>query len=197
MRVCAAFCVFLLLTSPLRSMTVEERRQYLENLLKTLPEAPSFRQWLQSSGELPPDFDALPRTNDLPHPLRFLDGKPVRTPQEWHARRGNLDADVTSQSGVLGAIDNAHPAFAELFGDAIASDGGAQEGHGSGALVEYRSLRLLLSQLVEELHDCLLFLQFRQGAELTLDVGPVQAATLPHHDGLHIRHVSRSKGEEL
>ncbi len=65
-------------THPLYSMTVEERREYLDNLLKTLPDTPAFAQWLKTSGELPPDFDALPRMNYLPDPLRFLDGRPVR-----------------------------------------------------------------------------------------------------------------------
>ena len=71
-------------------MTPEERRQYLEKLQQILPDVPSFREWLHNSGELPPDFDALPRINDLPDPLRFLNGKPVRTPQEWNARRAEI-----------------------------------------------------------------------------------------------------------
>jgi pimeloyl-ACP methyl ester carboxylesterase len=71
-------------------MTLEERQQYLEKLLKILPAVPAFRQWLQKTGELPPDFDALPRHNDLPDPLRFFNGKPVTTPQEWEARRAEI-----------------------------------------------------------------------------------------------------------
>jgi pimeloyl-ACP methyl ester carboxylesterase len=68
-------------------MTEAERRQYLEKLLQTLPDVASFDQWLQKSGELPPDFDALPKVNGLPDPLKFLDGRPVRTAAEWRLRR--------------------------------------------------------------------------------------------------------------
>ena len=71
-------------------MTEAERRQYLEKLLQTLPDVPSFQQWLQKSGELPPDFDALPKVNGLPDPLKFLDGRPVRTAAEWRLRRAEI-----------------------------------------------------------------------------------------------------------
>ena len=56
---------------PLRSMDADQRRDYLDKLLKTLPDAPAFTQWLKTSGEFPPDFDALPRMDHLPDPLRF------------------------------------------------------------------------------------------------------------------------------
>ncbi len=72
------------------AMTPEERRQYLEKLQQILPAVPSFNAWLEKTGELPPDFDSLPRMNGLPDPLRFLDGRPVRTPQEWRARRAEI-----------------------------------------------------------------------------------------------------------
>jgi len=71
-------------------MTTEERRQYLEKLLQILPAVPSFQQWLDKTGELPPDFDALPRINGLPDPLKFLDGKPVRTAVDWRSRRSEI-----------------------------------------------------------------------------------------------------------
>ncbi len=61
-----AMLVLLTAIHPLRSMTTDERRDYLDKLLKTLPDAPAFQQWLTASGELPPDFDALPRMNYLP-----------------------------------------------------------------------------------------------------------------------------------
>ena len=77
---------------PASSMTVEERREYLRKLLQTVPDVPSFQQWLDKTGELPPDFDALPRMNGLPDPLKFLDGKPVRTAADWKARRAEIRA---------------------------------------------------------------------------------------------------------
>jgi pimeloyl-ACP methyl ester carboxylesterase len=72
------------------AMTPEERREYLARLQQILPDVPAFREWLQKTGELPPDFDALPRINGLPEPLRFLDGRAVRTPREWQARRTEI-----------------------------------------------------------------------------------------------------------
>jgi pimeloyl-ACP methyl ester carboxylesterase len=85
-----AMLVLLTAIHPLWSMTTDERRDYLDKLLKTLPDAPAFKQWLTASGELPPDFDALPRMNYLPDPLRFLDGRPVRTADEWKARKEEI-----------------------------------------------------------------------------------------------------------
>jgi dienelactone hydrolase len=80
------FCSFF----PASAMTPEERRVYLEKLQQILPDAPAFREWLQKSGELPPDFDALPRRNALPDPLRFLDGRPARTAADWKLRRTEI-----------------------------------------------------------------------------------------------------------
>jgi pimeloyl-ACP methyl ester carboxylesterase len=72
------------------SMTTEQRREYLQKLLQILPEVPSFNEWLQKTGELPPDFDALPRQNELPDPLHFLNGTPVRTEAQWRSRRAEI-----------------------------------------------------------------------------------------------------------
>jgi pimeloyl-ACP methyl ester carboxylesterase len=82
-----AIPLLLLLLQPSGAMTPEERRQYGDKLLKILPDVPSFREWLAKTGEIPPDFDSFPKINGLPDPLRFLDGRAVRTPQDWKARR--------------------------------------------------------------------------------------------------------------
>lgn len=71
-------------------MSPEERREYSDKLVKILPPAPPFQQWLDKTGELPPDFDALPRMNGLPDPLKFLDGRPVKTAADWKARRAEI-----------------------------------------------------------------------------------------------------------
>ena len=89
-RVILTVLVAAMMTVPGVAMTPEERRQYLDKLQQILPDAPAFNAWLQKSGELPPDFDALPRVNGLPDPLQFLDGKPVRTAAEWRARRAEI-----------------------------------------------------------------------------------------------------------
>jgi dienelactone hydrolase len=63
----------------------------LEWMQRTLPESKEWTDWQQSSGEQPPDFGQLPKSNLLPDPLRFLDGRPVgNTPEEWHARRSEI-----------------------------------------------------------------------------------------------------------
>jgi hypothetical protein len=80
----------LALFRPAAAMTTEERREYLDQLLKILPDAPQFQQWLDKTGELPPDFDAFPRVNGLPDPLKFLDGRPVRNANDWKARRQEI-----------------------------------------------------------------------------------------------------------
>ena len=41
---------------------------------ETLPECPEFEAWQDSTGILPPDFEALPSTNLLPDPFTFFDG---------------------------------------------------------------------------------------------------------------------------
>ena len=87
----ACFVLTLLtLVQPVWPMSVEQRREYLDKLLKILPPAPQFQQWLDKTGELPPDFDALPRMNGLPDPLKFLDGRPVKNAADWKKRRAEI-----------------------------------------------------------------------------------------------------------
>ena len=78
------------LANPLRAMTEQERRAYLEWMRKALPSAPQFEQWQQRTGEIPPDFDALPRNNFLPDPLTSMNGRVVRNASDWTARRTEI-----------------------------------------------------------------------------------------------------------
>ena len=64
-------------SQPAGAMTPQERREYLAKLQQILPDAPAFREWLQKTGELPPDFDALPRINGLQPCCR---GRPIHHP---------------------------------------------------------------------------------------------------------------------
>jgi dienelactone hydrolase len=86
---CATIVLLTMLHS-VRAMTAEERRQYLDQFLQTVPDVPAFREWQQKTGELPPDFDALPKINSLPDPLRFLNDHSVRTSRDWKARRAEI-----------------------------------------------------------------------------------------------------------
>lgn len=91
----ARLTALLLLLAIARSspaMTPEQRKAYLDKLVQTLPPLPSFNAWLQRTNELPPDFDALPKINGLPDPLRFLDGRMVKNAADWKARRAELFA---------------------------------------------------------------------------------------------------------
>jgi dienelactone hydrolase len=57
----------------------------------SLPEAPEWTAWQEKTGELPPSFDKLPKSNLLPDPLRFFDGRPVgNTPEDWEKRRSEM-----------------------------------------------------------------------------------------------------------
>lgn len=85
-----ALWLLVVMVRPATSMTPEERGAYLQKLQQILPEAKDFDAWLEKTHELPPDFDLLPRNNRLPDPLKFLDGRTVRTPQEWAARRSEI-----------------------------------------------------------------------------------------------------------
>ena len=58
---------------------------------ETLPECPEFEAWQDSTGILPPDFEALPSTNLLPDPFTFFDGGKVKTDvRDWELRRKEL-----------------------------------------------------------------------------------------------------------
>jgi len=53
-------------------------------------EAPIWEEWLSRSGELPPDFDALPSRACLPDLLTFSDGSPVSSAEGWLRRREEM-----------------------------------------------------------------------------------------------------------
>lgn len=84
--------VFVFLAAAAQAMTSEQRRAHLDWMLKNLPAVPSWNEWQQKTGAQPPDFDALPRANFLPDPLRFENGRAVRTPADWPARRAEIKA---------------------------------------------------------------------------------------------------------
>ncbi|MBT9333081.1 alpha/beta fold hydrolase [Paracidobacterium acidisoli] len=82
--------------------TEQGRKEYLEKLQQILPPDPYFNTWLQKTNALPPDFEALPKQNQLPDPLTFLDGRRVTTAGGWAARRNEIDQ--LSQKYVWGTI---------------------------------------------------------------------------------------------
>lgn len=72
--------------------SLRQRKEYLDKLEKILPSVPSWTAWQQKTGALPPDFDSLPKHNELPDPLTFLDGHPVRNSADWAKRRQEIVA---------------------------------------------------------------------------------------------------------
>ena len=98
--------VLLALACSARAASEQERRAYLDWMLKNLPPVPAsttnaatgvvtpspagFEGWQARTGELPPDFDSFPRNNYLPDPLTFLNGKQVKTAADWTARRAEI-----------------------------------------------------------------------------------------------------------
>ena len=84
---------------------LSKRQMYLDELRHILPASPAWEAWLTRSGELPPDFDALPSVPDLPDPLlKQVDGQevPLTDPQDWPARRREIRALV--QHFLLGQV---------------------------------------------------------------------------------------------
>lgn len=68
---------------------LERRRAYLEELREILPASEEWEAWLEESGELPPDFAALPSLRQLP--LIVDDGVArIADPADWPARRKEL-----------------------------------------------------------------------------------------------------------
>lgn len=118
------------LATPARAMTEQERRDYLQWMLTSLPStvapAPApgappagyetFDQWEKRTGELPPDFDAFPKNNWMPDPLVFLDGKPVRTTADWEKRKAEIKQ--LYQKYIVGTI----PPKAKLFKSTVTSE---------------------------------------------------------------------------
>ena len=73
------------------SMTERERQDYLIWMQANLPAVPQWTEWQQRTGELPPDFSQLPKSNLLPDPLRFFDGRAVgNSASDWEARRNEI-----------------------------------------------------------------------------------------------------------
>jgi len=72
-----------------------KREASLERLRRMLPASEPWEQWLEESGELPPDFDQFPSVQGLPDPLmRSVNGKPeaIATAEAWEPRREELKA---------------------------------------------------------------------------------------------------------
>lgn len=86
--VLAASLTFLSLSAS--AATPAGREAHLDWMRTALPEVPEWTEWQKATGTLPPDFAAMPRSNALPDPLRFVDGRPVSSAADWPARRAEI-----------------------------------------------------------------------------------------------------------
>lgn len=70
--------------------TESEHETSLQWMQESLTTVPRWDAWQKQTGELPPDFDALPSYPLLPDPLLFFDGRPVNTVNDWRERRQEI-----------------------------------------------------------------------------------------------------------
>jgi dienelactone hydrolase len=101
-RLLSILFIFVAIGPLARAATEAERRDYVGWMLKDLPDAPAWREWQLKTGALPPDFDALPSANFLPDPFKFHDGRAVNMPEDWAARRAEIQQ--LYQRYVLGSM---------------------------------------------------------------------------------------------
>ena len=84
------------------TLSAGNREDYLQWMRENLPECLAFDDWQRRTGTLPPDFEALPRTNLLPDAYTFLDGSPVVTEADWQRRRAEiLDLFIQYEFGTM------------------------------------------------------------------------------------------------
>ena len=67
-----------------------EEKEWLGWMLGSLPPNPPWAEWQARTGAMPPDFASLARSNRLPDPMRFLDGRKVETDADWQSRRAEI-----------------------------------------------------------------------------------------------------------
>ncbi|HOW71808.1 MAG TPA: alpha/beta fold hydrolase [Phycisphaerae bacterium] len=70
-----------------------------------------FEAWMEETGEKTPDFASMKSWADLPPLLRFEDGLPVRTTEDWGRRRAELRRLLCD--GILGHVPEEIPALAK------------------------------------------------------------------------------------
>ncbi len=80
---------------------VERRKAYLETLETVSLKNETFDTWRERTGELPPDFDAMPSQALLPDPLK-PNGKAISSTSEWEAERERLKG--LFQKWIIGSI---------------------------------------------------------------------------------------------
>ncbi len=77
--------------------TEERQRAFLEELHLLFPgdnewrdDVNEWKEWLEKTGELPPDFDAMESIPFIPDPLRMNNGERVTTAADWPQRQDEI-----------------------------------------------------------------------------------------------------------
>src|SRR5262245_21730664 len=83
--------LFLLALSatPAPKPPTDDQKETLKEILHLLPKIEPWEKWLQATGTMPPDFNALANLPFLPDPLRFANGREVKR-EDWPRRRAEL-----------------------------------------------------------------------------------------------------------
>ena len=69
----------------------QTRDDYLKWMQQSLPAVPEWNEWQKKTGELPPDFAHMKKSNLLPDPLHFYDGQLVKNmTTDWPKRRTEI-----------------------------------------------------------------------------------------------------------
>ncbi len=87
------------------SVVVANPTETLEELLGMMPESEEFSHWLEESGELPPDFDAMPSHAPQQDPLApVIDGEVhrINSIDAWETERERLIAEL--QHWIIGSV---------------------------------------------------------------------------------------------
>jgi len=83
----------------------ERRAAYLEELRAFLPESADWEAWLEESGELPPDFEAMRSRPRAPEPLQVSTGEGeehLASVSAWEAHRDTVKREV--QHWLVGTV---------------------------------------------------------------------------------------------
>jgi dienelactone hydrolase len=83
----------ILFSVPALGASAEKLREELKQLLQILPKSEPWEKWLAKSGELPPDWDTMPRVPELPDPLLMKKGDTtvrISRKEDWAPRRQQI-----------------------------------------------------------------------------------------------------------
>lgn len=112
--------VFLIAAVYMAIMTAQSQEPRLAEFLQLVPPSAPFTKWLESNGEVPPDFSAMPSHAPLPLPLSpMINGAPtpITDVPGWRKERERLLSEL--QHWILGTVP---PSPTNLTAETIKED---------------------------------------------------------------------------